>query len=304
MTTTPGKLRDEAPRRASGATRRQFLTGAAATLAAACHKPEPAMIDSAPTPKPSTMPVVFVSHGAPTLALDAVRGADFRHLAQALPQPRAVLTVSAHWLDAPATIGTRQTRALMYDFGGFDDALYRVRYAAPAAAALADDLQRRLPELRVAEQRAWDHGVWVPLVHMYPRADVPVLQVSLPYAWSPERLFEFGQRLAPLRQDGVLLLGSGGAVHNLHRIDWRDDAATPTWASEFEAWVRERLSAGQTDELVAFRAKAPAVRLAHPTDEHFLPLLVALGAAQGSAASFPIQGFEMGSLSRLAVRFG
>ncbi|MBX3464511.1 MAG: dioxygenase [Planctomycetes bacterium] len=252
------------------------------------------------------MPVLFVSHGAPTLALDAGAGRDFAHAARALPRPRALVVLSAHWLDAPATIGTRTQRPLLYDFAGFPPELHRVRYDAPAATDLADDLQRRLPTLARADERPWDHGVWVPLVHMFPTADVPVLQLSVPYRWTPRQLFELGQRLAPLREQGVLLLASGGAVHNLRDLDWRGERAPPDWAVEFEGWLRDRLLAASIDDLVAFRERAPALRRAHPTDEHFLPLLVALGAAagHGGAVTFPIEGWEYGSLSRLAVRWG
>lgn len=289
--------------------RREFLRlPAAALAAAACQGGRSPMPEPVPAPHRSTptTPVVFVSHGAPTLAVDHVAGADFARLAAALPRPRAVLVVSAHWLAAPATLGTRERRPLLYDFGGFDEALHRVRYDAPAASELAEELARRLPALRRADERAWDHGVWVPLVHMYPAADVPVLQLSLPATWSPRQLFALGAQLAPVRDDGVLLLASGGAVHDLGALDWRGDSPPPQWALDFEGWLRERLVAGAVDDLIAFRERAPALRRAHPTDEHLLPLLVALGAAQAgpNAVTFPIEGFEYGSLSRLAVRFG
>lgn len=298
-----------------GLHRRDFVRASFAALAtAACSQTPPAApatttSESAMTSvSPATMPVVFVSHGAPTMALDQAAGADFARLARALPKPRAVLAVSAHWLDAPATIGTRSQRELMYDFSGFPAELYRVRYAAPAAADVADELQRMVPSLQRADARPWDHGVWVPLVHMYPGADVPVLQVSVPYRWSPKQLFELGRSLAPLRQQGVLVLGSGGMVHNLGRLDWNGGGEPPAWAQNFEGWVRERLRDGDMDGLLAYREKAPDLQQAHPTDEHFLPLLVAAGTAMtpGAAApvTFPIEGFEFGSLSRLAVRFG
>ena len=252
------------------------------------------------------MPVAFVSHGAPVLALDRVNGADFGRLAEALPKPRAVLVFSAHWTDAPATIGTVTQRPLLHDFSGFPRELDAVRYAAPVASDVAARLGSLVPSLQRDDERPWDHGVWVPLLHMFPRADVPVLQLSLPIAWPPQRLFELGQSLASLRDEGVLVLGSGGAVHNLGRLNWGGDAPPPTWAVEFESWLRERLTSGAVDDVIAFRERGPASRLAHPTDEHFLPLLVALGAASGSAnaVTFPIEGFEYGSLSRLAVRFG
>lgn len=253
-----------------------------------------------------TMPVVFVSHGAPTLALDPVAGADFRRLAAALPQPRAVLVVSAHWLDTPPAIGTVTRRPLLHDFHGFPAALDHVRYEAPAATDLAADLQRRLPRLLHKDHRPWDHGVWVPLVHMFPHADVPLLQLSMPWRWRPESMFDLGRQLAPLAGEGVLLLASGGAVHNLGRLDWSGAAPPPGWAVTFEGWLRERLAARAFDDVVAFRDRAPDLLLAHPTDDHFVPLLVAAGAAaaNGGDVTFPIDGFEYGSLSRLAVRFG
>ena len=254
----------------------------------------------------SSMPVVFVSHGAPTLALDPAAGADFARLAAALPRPRAILVVSAHWLDAPATIGTTTRRELLYDFSGFPDPLYRVHYAAPAAPTLAAELASALPGLARADERPFDHGVWVPLVHMFKAADVPVLQLSVPYRWRPRDLFELGRRLAPWRQRGVLILGSGGMVHNLGRLDWSGAGPPAAWATNFEGWVRQCLQGGDFDRLLAYREQAPDLRLAHPTDDHFLPLLVAAGAAaEGpSRVAFPIEGFEFGSLSRLAVRFG
>lgn len=284
--------------------RRDFLRLSATALAAgACTQPHANMT---PTPNPTApLPVVFVSHGAPTLALDPVAGADFSRLAAAMPRPRAVLVVSAHWLDTPATLGTRTTRELFYDFSGFPDELYRVRYEAPAATGLADDLQRRLPGLARNDERPWDHGVWVPLVHMYPQHDVPVLQLSMPWRWTPRQMFGLGQQLAPLRQEGVLVLASGGAVHNLGRLDWQGGDRPTAWAANFEGWVRERLRTGDVDGLLDYRTKAPDLKLAHPTDDHFVPLLVAAGAgAAAGPVTFPIDGWELGSLSRLAVRFG
>lgn len=289
--------------------RRDFLRLSATTLAGAtassCMDPQPSQ-DLPPGGTEPLMPVAFLSHGAPTMAIDAVRGADFRTWAARLPRPRAVLVVSAHWLDAPATLGTRTPRGLMYDFSGFPDELYRLRYAAPVAAELASSLQKLLPDLRNDDTRPWDHGVWVPLLHMFPAADVPVLQLSLPYSWSPRQLFDLGRQLAPLRQEGVLVLGSGGMVHNLGRIEWGENTRPAAWATDFEGFVRERLEARAFDDIVAFRDKAPAVRLAHPTDDHFLPLLVAMGAAAAETGpiTYPIAGFEYGSLSRLAVQFG
>src|SRR5688572_6631638 len=239
------------------------------------------------------MPVGFVSHGEPTLAVDDARGKDLTRWAATMPRPRAVLVVSAHWLAAPATLGTSTPRELLYDFHGFPPDLYRVRYAAPAAPGLAADLERLLPILSRNDHRPWDHGVWVPLLHMYPAANVPVLQLSLPHLWSPRQLFDLGRKLAPVRADGVLLLASGGAVHNLGRLDWSGRSRPPPeWATSFEDWLRSRLVSHVFEDIVAFREKAPELDLAHPTHEHFLPLLVALGAAAEKRGTvvFPITG--------------
>ena len=256
---------------------------------------------------PRRMPTAFVSHGAPTLALDAEKGADLTRWAAGLPKPRAVLVLSAHWLDAPPTLGAREPRPLLYDFAGFPRALYELRYAAPAAGELARELESRVPGLGRDDERGWDHGVWVPLLHMYPSADVPVLQLSVPWRFEPARLFELGRELAWLADSGVLVLGSGGAVHNLGALDWGGDGSPPpAWALEFEDWLRGCLRARAFDELVAFRDRSPALRLAHPTDDHFVPLLVAAGAVadRGPEVTFPIEGFEYGSLSRLSVQLG
>ena len=252
------------------------------------------------------MPVGFVSHGAPPLALDAERGADLARWAAAMPRPSAILVISAHWLDTPPTIGAREPRPLLHDFSGFPDELDSVRYEAPAAADLAAELQARIPSLQRDDDRPWDHGVWVPLLHMYRAADIPVLQLSMPWRWPVRQMFALGRLLAPLRDLGVLLLASGGAVHNLGRLDWDNGSPTPPWAENFEGWLREMLAANAFDEIVAFREKAPDLQLAHPTDDHFVPLLVAIGAAaeRHNPVTFPITGFEYGSLSRLAVQFG
>jgi 4,5-DOPA dioxygenase extradiol len=251
------------------------------------------------------MPVVFVSHGAPTLALDRVAGADFARLFAALPRPRAILALSAHWLDAPPTIGTVTARPLLHDYAGFPAALGRVRHDAPAAPWLAARIGALVPGVAHADERPWDHGVWVPLVHMDPRAEITVLQLSVPWRQSPQQRHALGVALRPLRAEGVLVLASGGMVHNLGALDWSDAAPPPAWAVDFERWTRERLLAHDVDALLAASDRAPGYRLAHPSDDHFVPLHVALGAADdGDAVTFPIEGFEFGSLSRCAVRLG
>jgi len=154
-----------------------------------------------------------------------------------------------------------------------------------------------------ASTRGLDHGAYVPLVAMYPGADVPVLQVSLPTLEAPS-LFELGRTLAPLREEGILIVGSGFITHNLRAIDWRPDAPTPAWAAEFDAWAADALARGDVDALVEYKRRAPGVRLALPTHEHFVPLVSAAGAAVDERVSFPIAGFTMGSMTRRSVQFG
>jgi 4,5-DOPA dioxygenase extradiol len=213
------------------------------------------------------MPSLFVSHGAPSLALDVERGRDLAALGRVLPRPSAILVVSAHWERTPVAVGATVERPLICDFSGFGRELLSFEYGAPVAQALGEDVAGRLDAER-APERGWDHGVWVPLAHLVPGADVPVVQVSLPSRLPAERVVDLGRRLAPLRNDGVLILGSGGLVHNLGRLDWSERSRPPTWALEFEDWARGVLAAGDLDALTAFRSKAPALELAHPTLEH------------------------------------
>lgn len=252
------------------------------------------------------LPVLFVSHGAPDVALDPRRGAEWGDWAASLIPPRALLVVSAHWEATPLRLGTVETRPLLYDFGGFDPALRELRYAAPGAPRLAERVARLLGTEPTPTQRAWDHGVWVPLLHMFPRADVPVLQLSLPTRMPARELVELGARLAPLRDEGVLLIASGGLVHNLRHALTRGADPTPAWATDFEAWVRDTLARQDEDELVDYRRRAPGLRESHPSEEHFLPLLLAAGAARepSLAPRAKVEGFERSSLSRLCLELG
>jgi 4,5-DOPA dioxygenase extradiol len=256
-------------------------------------------------PSASPSPVLFLAHGAPTLALDAAKGAEFASWGRSLNRPKALLVLSAHWTIAGPTLGTSTSRALIYDFNGFPPPLYQVQYPAPGAP----DLARRVTALlgltlaQRQEGRGLDHGVWVPLVHMFPEANVPVLQLSLPIHESPQALFDLGRRLAPLRREGVVIAGSGNLTHNLRRID-PTARQPPAFAREFDDWCRESLQKRDVDAIVQFRSRAPALRENHPTDEHFLPLLLSLGAASEdfSHVEFPVEGFEYGSLSRRSVQ--
>jgi 4,5-DOPA dioxygenase extradiol len=255
---------------------------------------------------PHTMPIGFVAHGSPMLALDAAKGGELRDWAAAMPKPRAVVILSAHWQTRDPTLGATTTLPLLYDFSGFDPALNAIRYAPPGAPDVAARVEQLLAKVTIGKSpdRKLDHGVWVPLLHMYPAADVPVLQISLPRR-EPAELFDLGRALAPLAEEAVLVLGSGVLVHNLRSMDFTGRAAPPPWAREFDSWCADVLARRDFDALVGFRVRAPMRAMAHPTEEHFLPLLVAAGAASthSRAVSFPITGFELGTLSRRCVQF-
>lgn len=251
------------------------------------------------------MPTVFVAHGAPSLALDTVKGAELAAIAASFPEPRGIVVFSAHWETRAPTMGTLQTRPLYYDFSGFPEPIYRLQYPAPGAADLSRRVESLLRTWNVARavDRPLDHGVWVPLLHMYPAANVPVLQLSVPGRLSGADLLKIGAALAPLRTEGVLILGSGSLTHNLRLARYDDPDPPPVWAVEFDAWCNDVLTRWDLDALADYRRRAPAVHVAHPTEEHFLPLLVAAGAASSSTprVSFPTLGFEHRTLSRRSV---
>lgn len=256
------------------------------------------------------MPVAFVAHGSPLNAVDNVWGPRLSKWASDMPRPQAILAVSAHWEQSPAALGPSQPVSLIYDFYGFPRELYELRYDAPAAPELARRVRGLLEESRepvvVDPRRGLDHGTWVPAIRMYPNADVPVLQLSLP-TMNAERLFRLGRALAPLRDEGVLILGSGNLTHNLRTVDWSPNPKTPAWAQEFDSWIEETLSAGDTEALIDYRQRAPGVEIALPTHEHFVPLILAAGAAYASGyaeVGFPVTGFDYGSLTMRCIQFG
>jgi 4,5-DOPA dioxygenase extradiol len=254
-------------------------------------------------------PTIFVAHGAPPLLDDAVWMAELNAWARALPRPQAVLMLSAHWEERPVTLGATATVPLVYDFYGFPRRYYEQQYAAPGAPQLASRIHKILePGDHVMDEpdRGLDHGAYVPLVAMYPEADVPVLQASLP-SMDPKELFALGRRLAPLRDEDVLIVGSGFLTHNLRAMDFGAGARAPAWASEFDAWAKDAIERKDVDAVLDYRRRAPGVRLALPTPEHFVPVIVALGAAaddSAAAVKFPIEGFWAGSATRRSVQFG
>jgi 4,5-DOPA dioxygenase extradiol len=227
--------------------------------------------------------------------------------AHALPKPQAILMVSAHWEQRPTTLGATETVPLVYDFYGFPERYYQTRYPAPGAPGLAARVRDLLREKGIAATddpgRGLDHGAYVPLVAMYPAADVPVLQISMP-GLDPQALFALGQALRPLRDEGVLIFGSGFLTHNM-RYAFRP--GIPSWAREFDAWAEDALSRLDMDALLDFRARAPGAQTALPTWEHYAPVLVAAGAVAEDRprTTFPITGFWMeGAFTRRSVQFG
>lgn len=267
------------------------------------------MTDPGPEFADQRLPAIYLSHGAPPLADDPLWTRQLADWSASIPKPSSVLMVSAHWEDDPLTVAATTTVPLFYDFWGFPQRYYEVQYPAPGAPELADEVERLLTDANHSvhrdHERGLDHGAYVPLVEMYPEADVPVLQISMP-TLDPRALFEVGQRLAPLRDQGVLILGSGFSTHNLREMNWHagPDAHPPSWSMEFDDWLNQTLQAKEVDALIDFQRTAPAATLAHPRTEHFAPLFVALGASveSGLDSRTEVQGFWFG-LSKRSVEF-
>jgi 4,5-DOPA dioxygenase extradiol len=252
----------------------------------------------------TSLPALYLGHGAPPLVDDELWTSQLRAWAGELPRPKAILIVSAHWESAPLTVGaTTDAAPLVYDFGGFPARYYQAKYPSPGAPGLAARIKALMPDTEpVAERpdRGLDHGAYVPLLVMYPDADLPVLQMSLP-TLDPEKLVELGRRLRPLRDEGVLIIGSGFLTHGLPFLtEWRTDAPAPGWSADFDAWAAEALGRGALDELIDFRHRAPGMPYAHPTVEHFAPLFVTLGAATDPQAPplTTIEGYFLGLSKR------
>jgi len=302
-----------AHRRRAEPNRRETLALAASLAVSACSR-EPTRERTAtlPEPKPvgpaasGRLPTVFLAHGSPLLLDDVPWKAQLAAWGRSLGEPEAVLVLSAHWARSPVRIGATRAAPLVYDFSGFPRRYSEFTYPAPGApgvAARVRDLLRAQGQESTSSDRGLDHGAWVPLSAMYPAANVPVLQVSLP-SLAPKDLFTFGARLAPLRDEGVLVVGSGFMTHNLAAIDPSPDAKVPSWAHELDAYCKDALARRDVDALLDYRTKAPGVAQALPTHEHFVPLFVALGAAQNEPARFPIEGFAYGSFTKRSVELG
>ena len=259
----------------------------------------------------NTLPTLFVSHGAPTLAIaDSAASRFLRQLGKTLPRPKAILVASAHWEShgGPA-VSLAETPPTIHDFGGFPDALFAIRYPAPGApemaARAASLLSREGVAVAQSPSRGLDHGAWVPLHLMYPDADIPVAQISIVRGASPEEHERIGRALAPLRDDGVLIIGSGSLTHNLHEFRGQPiDVEAPAWVSSFADWMTARLDANDLQALREYRTRAPNAERNHPTEEHLLPLYVALGAAGGNARAERLHAsYEYGILAMHVYAF-
>ena len=250
----------------------------------------------------TSMPALYIGHGAPPLLDDPIWSGQLQAWAGDLPRPKAILIVSAHWESAPVSLSASRA-PLVYDFGGFAPKYYEMTYETPDATALAQRVAAMMPDGEPVHQhvsRGLDHGAWVPLKIMYPEADIPVLQMSLPTD-DPHRLMKLGERLRPLREEGVLIIGSGFLTHGLPFLkEFRIEAEAPGWSVDFDLWAAEALTRGDVDLLSDYKAKAPGMPYAHPTVEHYTPLFVTLGAATTPDAPGiqVIDGYWMGLSKR------
>lgn len=258
----------------------------------------------------STLPSLYVSHGSPMTALQpGATGERLEALAARLPRPEAIVVASAHWLAHAPQIGGSASPETIHDFHGFPPALYRLHYPAPGAPAIAAKVATLLEQAglapRIDPQRGLDHGIWVPLRLLYPQADIPVIPLSIQPRLGPAHQYAVGHALAPLRDDGVLVIGSGSITHNLHDFGSGYDAANEApYVRPFTGWIEQRLAAGDLDALLDYRRQAPFAERAHPTDEHLLPLFVALGAAGERARAQRIDaGIDLGFLAMDIYRF-
>lgn len=289
--------------------RRGVVVGAAALAASCAVKASVQDTGAEHAPKAGAdmkeLPTLFVSHGAPNLVLGDLPVRRFLASLGTRFQPRAVLCVSAHWLTKEATVDISPKPKTIHDFYGFEDELYQMRYAAPGAVELATEIADTLATAGVAarkEARGLDHGAWIPLMLAYKDANVPVTQLSLQPGLDTEHHYKLGLALQALRKQGVLVIGSGGATHNLGELG--PGETLPKWAAEFDTWLDERARAGDAKALIEYRKVAPNAARNHPSEDHYLPILVALGAAGENAKAKTLhESAAYGSLSLRAFEF-
>lgn len=255
------------------------------------------------------MPALFLGHGNPMNAISSNAYTEaWSALGKALPRPQAILAVSAHWYLPACEVTVAAQPRTIHDFGGFPPELYQVHYPAPGSPELAARVQKLLSPLPVGADSSWglDHGTWSVLCHLYPKADIPVVQLSIDDSKPPEFHYELGKQLGSLREEGVLVVGSGNLVHNLHTYAWGRHMVEPyDWAIRFEKKVRDLIDNGDHQALVDYESLGRDAMLAAPTPDHYLPFLYVLGLRRDNErASYPVEGVDGGSVSMLAVQFG
>ena len=254
------------------------------------------------------MPAVFFGHGSPMNALEHNRYTEtWRRLGESMPKPAAILAISAHWYTRGSAVTAMEQPGTIHDFGGFPQELFEVRYPAPGDVALAARVRELLAPVELALDNSWglDHGTWSVLVHVYPKADVPVVQLSIDGTKPPRFHYELARKLAPLRDEGVLIAGSGNVVHNLGRIQWAEGAKPHDWAVRFNDAVRSYLAAHEHGPLIDYLSLGDDARLSVPTPEHYLPLLYVIAQQTGNETiSLPIDGIEFASIGMLTAVVG
>jgi 4,5-DOPA dioxygenase extradiol len=254
------------------------------------------------------MPAVFFGHGSPMNALAQNHYTQtWRRLGESVPRPKAILAISAHWCTPGTAVTAMENPRTIHDFGGFPQALFDLQYPAPGSPLVAARVRDVLAPVGVRLDEEWglDHGTWSVLVHAFPKADIPIVQLSIDATKPPAFHYDLGSRLAPLRAEGVLIIGSGNVVHNLRRIRWEEDAPAYDWAVRFNAQVRDHLMRRDHQPLVTYEQMGDDARLSVPTSEHFLPLLYILGL-QGDQDSiaFPLDGIQNSSIGMLTLVVG
>ncbi len=255
------------------------------------------------------MPAVFLGHGNPMNALEKNRFSEtWSNLGKSLPKPKAILSVSAHWMIDRTAVTAMQNPKIIHDFSGFPDELYRVQYPVKGDVELAEKVQVLLNPVSVESDMDWgiDHGTWSVLVHVFPEADVPVVQLSIDGTKSPQFHYEMGRHLAPLRDEGVLILGSGNVVHNLRAYQWKMMSASAfDWNKRFETWVKENFPADKHSALIDYQRHPDAGMAVPPPADHYLPMLYVLGSgANDREFTVLVDGAEGASISMLSVRVG
>jgi 4,5-DOPA dioxygenase extradiol len=256
----------------------------------------------------NTMPAIFLGHGNPmhAIANNAYTEA-WRGIGREVPRPKAILAISAHWFVPGSGVTISTAPRTIHDFGGFPQELYQVQYPAPGDTALAHRVQKLLAPVLVTLDDTWglDHGTWSVLRHVYPEADIPIVQLSIDETQPAAFHFELGRKLTALREEGILIVGSGNLVHNLRTYAWGRPRDPYDWAVRFETVARDRILAGDVEPLIRYETLGQDAALSIPTPEHYLPLLYVLGTGTPSeTVGFPVEGFDGGSISMLSVRVG